>query len=176
MIKVFFSGLFHFLLDLLLNIPCHPFRRLACKSVCHNFDFSSSIFRSVILRSPYRITIGKNCNINRWSLLDARGGIQIGDNVDIAQEVNIWTAQHDYNSPDYKTVCKPVVINDYAWISTRATILPGVTIGRGAVVACGAVVTKDVPPLTIVGGVPARIIGKREDNMKYKLGTRQFFA
>lgn len=99
------------------------------------------------------------------------GGVIIGNNVDIAQEVNIWTEQHDYNSPDFVSIEKPVVIEDYAWIASRATILPGVTIGRGAVVACGAVVTKDVPPLCIVAGVPAKQIGIRKDVFNYKLGT-----
>lgn len=63
-----------------------------------------------------------------------------------------------------------VIIDDYVWIASRATILPGVHIGRGAVVASGAVVTKDVPPLAIVGGVPAKILKYRKDCMKYKLG------
>lgn len=74
--------------------------------------------------------------------------------------MNIWTEQHDYNSPTYASVEKPVIIEDYVWIASRATILPGVTIGKESVVASGAVVTKDVPPLSIVGGVPARIIGR----------------
>ena len=85
------------------------------------------------------------------------------------------TEQHDYNSSEYTPVASNVTIEDYVWIASRATILPGVTIGRGAVVVCGAVVTKDVPPLAIVGGVPSKIIGWRKDNMKYKLGDRPWF-
>lgn len=109
-------------------------------------------------------------------MLDGRGTLKIGDNVDIAQEVNIWTEDHDYNSPSFKSQVKPVFIEDYVWIATRATILPGVTIGKGAVVACGAVVTKDVPPLAIVAGVPAKIIGyRKEEALQYKLGDRAWF-
>ena len=104
------------------------------------------------------------------------GGVKIGNNVDIAQEGNIWTEQHDYNSPTYASVCKPVRIEDYVWVATRATILPGVTIGKGAVVASGAVVTKDVPPLAIVAGVPARVIGQRNESaLKYTLYSRAWF-
>ena len=104
------------------------------------------------------------------------GGVKIGDNVDIAQDDNIWTEQHDYNSPTYASVCKPVIIEDYVWIASRATILPGVTIGKGAVVASGAVVTKDVPPLAIVAGVPAKIIGKRkEEALQYSQYCRAWF-
>lgn len=153
-------------------LPCNILRRLACVALMNRFQMSSTISRNVDLRSPYRISIGAHCNINKNVVLDGRGGLIIGNNVDIAQEVNIWTEQHDYNDPTYKAVCKKVIIEDYVWIASRATILPGVHIGCGAVVACGAVVTKDVPSLAIVGGVPAVIKGYREENaLQYKLGT-----
>lgn len=103
------------------------------------------------------------------------GGVKIGNNVDIAQEVNIWTEQHDYNSATYASTGGEVVIEDYVWIASRATILPGVTIGRGAVVASCAVVTKDVPSMAIVAGIPAKIIGHRQDCLDYKLGCRAWF-
>ena len=173
--KDFLSGLFHFLLGIIMWIPCHPFRRITCKLFMKEFDMSSSVFRNVDIRSPYRISIGCNCNINKHVVLDGRGGLTIGNNVDIAQDVCIWTEEHDYSSPDFKGVCSPVIIEDYVWIASRATVLPGVIIGRGAVVASGAVVTKNVPPLAIVGGIPARTIGFREDKMNYKLGSRPWF-
>lgn len=171
----FFSDIFHFLLQIIMWLPCHPLRRLVCRLFMKSFDTSSSIFRNVDIRSPQRVIIGKNCNINKSVVLDGRMGLSIGSNVDISQEVNIWTEQHDYIDPHYKAVGAPVVIEDYVWIASRATILPGVRIGRGAVVACGAVVTNDVPPLTVVGGVPAKAIGTRPDNMDYKLGDRRWF-
>lgn len=156
-------------------IPCHPLRRAACLCLMREFHWSCAIYRNVDLRSPYRIKIGQNTTINKSCLLDGRGGLVIGNNVDIAQGAYIWTEQHDYNSPTYCPICKEVIINDYVWIASRATILPGITIGRGAVVACGAVVTKDVPPLAIVAGVPAKVIGQRENVMRYKLGCRAWF-
>ena len=105
-----------------------------------------------------------------------RGGkIIIGNCVDIAQEVRIWTLQHDYNSTDYKAVGNDVKIEDYAWIASRCTILPGVRIGKGAVVATGAVVTKDVLDYTVVGGIPARKIGVRNRDLTYKLGNQRWF-
>lgn len=103
-------------------------------------------------------------------------GVIIGNNVDIAQDTNIWIEQHDYNSPTYKSVCKEVIIEDYVWLASRVTVLPGVHIGRGAVVASGAVVTKDVPPLAIVAGIPAKIIGyRKEEALQYHLGDRAWF-
>lgn len=156
-------------------VPCHPLRRIVCKLFMKEFHWSCAIYRKVDLRSPYRISIGAGTCVNKRCVIDGRGGVNIGKNVDIAQETNIWSEQHDYNSPDYTAVCKQVVIEDYVWLASRSTILPGVKIGRGAVVACGAVVTKDVPPLAIVAGVPAKVIGYRKDIMSYKLNNRAWF-
>ena len=174
--KDFFSDLFHCILRIIMWLPCHPLRRLLCICVMKKFSNTSSIRRNVDLRSPYRISIGEYCNINKHVVLDGRGGLFIGSCVDIAQDVNIWTEQHDYDSPTFNAVSAPVIIEDYVWIASRATILPGVKIGKGAVVACGAVVTKDVPDYTVVAGVPAKPIGTRNNDLNYKLGTRVWFA
>lgn len=174
--KNFISGLYHFIIDIIMWFPCHPLRRLACRLLMKRFDASSAIYRNVDLRSPYRIIVGAHTNINKRCVLDGRGGLKIGDNVDIAQETNIWTEQHDYNDPTYKSVCKEVIIDDYVWLASRVTVLPDVHIGRGAVVASGAVVTKDVPPLAIVAGMPAKIIGyRKEEALQYHLGDRAWF-
>lgn len=74
----------------------------------------------------------------------------------------IWTMHHDYNDINFKAVGSPVIIEDFAWVCSRAIILPGITIGKGAVVASGAVVVKDVEAWTVVGGVPAKKIGDRD--------------
>ena len=87
--------------------------------------------------------------------------VAIGHYVDIAPEVNVWTLQHDPMDPLFGTKAGGVTLNDYVWIGNRATILPGVEVGEGAVVAAGAVVTKNVEPYTLVAGVPARRIGER---------------
>ena len=170
------SVIYHSLIDIIMWLPCHPLRRLICVLLMKEFHWSCAIHRNVDLRSPYRIRVGKHTTINKRCVLDGRGELIIGNNVDIAQDSYIWTEQHDYNSPYYQAVIKNVEIEDYVWIASRATILPGVKIGRGAVVACGAVVTKDVPPLAIVAGVPARVIGQREDVMRYTLGRGSWFG
>jgi acetyltransferase-like isoleucine patch superfamily enzyme len=87
------------------------------------------------------------------------GGITIEDHVLIGPKVNLITENHPLNPADRRAlICKPIVIKRNAWIGAGATILPGVTIGENAVVAAGAVVSKDVPGNAIVGGVPAKII------------------
>jgi acetyltransferase-like isoleucine patch superfamily enzyme len=99
----------------------------------------------------------------------------IGNNVSIAGEVRIYTMEHDIDSPDFAEISAPVTIEDYCVLGTRVTILPGVTIGRGAVVASGAVVTKDVAPFTVVGGVPAVFIKKRNKDLRYTLKFARAF-
>jgi len=83
--------------------------------------------------------------------------------------------QHNVNDPDFRGESAPVIIGDYAWISCRTVLLPGVRIGEGAVVAAGAVVTKDVEPYAIVGGVPAKNIGERSQGLRYRLNSGMHF-
>jgi maltose O-acetyltransferase len=123
------------------------------------------------------VRIGRNSRIGRNCSLDARSPLSIGDNVSVSPEVIILAGTHDVNDPRF--AASPVgpwavSIEDYVWIGTRAMILPGVTVGRGAVVAAGSVVTKDVPPLTIVAGVPAKPIGSRDSGATvYELDSTQ---
>lgn len=122
----------------------------------------------------YQVRIGRNSRINRDCTLDLRSGLTIGDNVSVSPEVMILGGTHNPNDPKFDPVPGEVVIEDHVWIGTRAMILPGVTVGRGAVIAAGSVVTKDVAPLTIVGGVPAKPIGMRDPAAtEYELHTRR---
>lgn len=109
------------------------------------------------------VRIGAHTRINRGCCLDARAGLVIGDNVSVSPEVSILTTQHDWRAPGFPLQSRPVVIGDHVWIGMRATILPGTTIGRGAVVAAGAVVSGTVPPLAVVAGVPARQVATRPE-------------
>ena len=113
------------------------------------------------------VSIGANSRINRDCSIDVRGGVTIGDNVSISPQVAISTAAHSAADPAFRVEIRPVVIEDNVWIGMRAMILGGVTLGRGCVVAAGAVVTKDVPPLTIVAGVPARPVGMRPEEASH---------
>ena len=133
---------------------------------------SVSMFASVDVRNVKGLTIEEGCSIGPKVLLDARKGIYLHKNVTVAYDAIIWTLHHDMNSEDFHTVGGPVEIGEYAWICSRSIILPGVKIGKGAVVASGAVVTKDVDPYTIVGGIPAKKIGERDHlEFTYKPST-----
>lgn len=122
-------------------------------------DDSTTVFVPFYTNFGKFIRIGRGVFINHaCSFLDM-GGITVEDGVLIGPKVNLITENHPLNPADRKAlVCKPILIQRNAWIGAAATVLPGVTIGENAVVAAGAVVSKDVPPNAVVGGVPAKII------------------
>ncbi|MEZ2443417.1 DapH/DapD/GlmU-related protein [Chitinophaga sp. RCC_12] len=122
-------------------------------------DESTAIFAPFYTNFGRFIKIGKNVFINHaCSFLDM-GGITLEDHVLIGPKVNLITENHPLNPADRRSMlCKPILIKRNAWIGAGATILPGVTIGENAVVAAGAVVSRDVPDNTVAGGIPARLI------------------
>jgi acetyltransferase-like isoleucine patch superfamily enzyme len=125
---------------------------------------------------PKNISVGEDTVVGESAFLDGRAPLKIGNHVDIASQVLIYNSEHDINHPEFKAIEQSVEIGDYVFIGPRAIILPGVKIGRGAIVAAGAVVTKDVPQNQIVGGVPAKVIGERKlKNFNYKLGRTRLF-
>jgi acetyltransferase-like isoleucine patch superfamily enzyme len=123
-----------------------------------------------------RLEVGEGTLVNRGVLLDNRAGITIGRQVSIAHDARIYTLGHDVHDPRFAAKGRPVRIDDFAVIFAAAMVMPGVTLGRGAVVMAGAVVTKDVPPMRIVGGNPARDLGERRSEPAYALRRRYWFA
>jgi len=170
-VKRIMFELFIYITNHVVNrIPSYGIRNIFYRHVCSLVIGSrTSIQMKLQLLTRGGVTIGENSTVNRGCTLDGRGKLFIGSNVNISPEVMIMTAEHDVNDPKFSGIEAPVYINDYVWISTRAMILPGVIIGRGAVVAAGAVVTKNVPDFAIAGGVPAKIIGWRNNRLDYQL-------
>lgn len=120
--------------------------------------------------------MGNNSVVNQKCRLDTRGSIFIGNNVSISAEVCILTADHDLRSPAFAGRTKPVTIADFAFVGTRALILPGVSVGRGAAIGAGAVVTRDVPECAIVAGCPAKRIGVRDPSaLNYSITYGRLF-
>ena len=111
---------------------------------------------------PWRIRIGDNSWIDSSVSLYSVDDIKIGSNVVISEGAFICTASHDIGSDTFELVTKPIEIGDSAWVCSRAIILPGVKIGEGAVIAAGAVVSRDVAPWTVVAGNPAKFIKNRD--------------
>jgi acetyltransferase-like isoleucine patch superfamily enzyme len=149
----------------------HAFLRRFCKMQIGN---KSSIAMGCFITGE-NIKIGNNTAINRFTYLDGRSKLYIGNNVNISHYTLIQTLTHDPQSPHFSAIGKPVAILDNVWIGARAIILPGVTIGEGAVVAAGAIVTKDVPAYSIVAGCPAKNIGTRNREIGYITSYFPFF-
>ena len=164
-------------------IPSHHIRRFFYRLAGMKIGKGSTIHMMGRIYDPRHISIGEDTIIGELTSLDGRkqlphskGGLEIGNHVDIASQVMIWTSEHDIHDPDLRPIEEKVTIEDYVFIGPRAIILPGVTVGRGAVVAAGAIVTKDVPAGAIVGGVPAKQIAERDISyLNYKLGRARLF-
>jgi len=157
-------------------IPFHSLRKLIFSLAGVKIGKNSTIHIGARFYQPKNISIGDGTIIGDHATLDGRASLTIGNHVDIASNVAIYNSEHDINSSDMRPIQEPVKIGDYVFIGPRAIILPGVTIGKGAVVAAGAVVTKNIPEKSIVGGVPAKEIGKRAiSDLKYRLGRFRLF-
>lgn len=159
-----------------MRFPSHYLRLFVVRPLLGSLGSGCAFLLSCEIRKHSNVFIGKNNIFNRGVLLDGRGGrLTIGNNVDVAQEVVIWTLGHDAHDDFHSDKGAPVTIEDFVWIGHRAIIMPGVTLGRGAVVAAGAVVTKSVPAMAIVAGVPARVIGQRRSALSYTKFHRPWF-
>src|SRR3989344_2833151 len=165
-----------FLAQILVNLPSHHLRRFVMRLGGARVGNGSSIHMGLSFFSLKKVKIGQDTIIGRNAFLDGRERIEIGNHVDIASDVMIYNSEHDINSEDFNAIFGTVEIEDFVFIGPRAIILPGIKIGKGAIVAAGAVVTKNVEDFMIVGGVPAQVIGERQlKDPHYKVGRARWF-
>jgi acetyltransferase-like isoleucine patch superfamily enzyme len=157
---------------------CLPFvlRPLLYRACGFDIARSATLQGGIRFFHVRRLRIGAHTLVNRGVYLDNRAGLEIGRNVSIAHDVRIYTLGHDPHDPQFATKGASVRIDDYAVLFAGAMVMPGVHLGRGCVVMAGAVVTKDVPPMRIVGGNPARDLGERRAEPAYTLKRRYWLA
>ncbi len=153
---------------LISHVPSHRIRRTWYSAMGVRVGMDSAIHLGCFVwfygpnhLSNLDVRIGCNSIVNRNCTLDFRGPVTIGDNVSISPEVAIITTQHKWREPGFPLDIRPVVIEDHVWIGMRAILLPGTHVGRGAVVAAGAVASGDIPPMSVVAGIPARVVASR---------------
>ncbi len=131
---------------------------------------NSAIMGSLYITGPGAIgllSIGEGTFVSGWLHVDLGAPVSIGDRVHFGQGVTLLTMDHEIGPAEERCgrlVAAPIRIGDGAWIASHVTVLPGVSIGRGAIVAAGALVTADVAPDTMVGGVPARLVRSLDDD------------
>lgn len=157
-------------------MPLHGLRRLAWWLAGTKIHRTAVLHRGVRLTAMHGLDVGEGTVINRGTLIDNRCQVDIGRHVSIAHDCRIYTTSHDYQSPDFAIQTRPVRIEDYAVLFAGAIVMPGVTIGTGAVVLPFTVVTKSVEPMTVVGGVPATVCGRRNGAPNYRLDHDYWFA
>jgi len=151
------------------NVPFHFIRLLYYrKAMGFRIGSGSSIFMGCRFDCSGSLMIGENSTINENCFLDTRGSIVIGKCVAVTSGVWISTVKHDIESPHFAAVSDPVIIDDYAFLGRRSTVLQGCRIGRGAVLGAGSVLTKSIPDFEVWAGNPARMIGVRsQQNYAY---------
>lgn len=172
----FFLDLWLYKLWVIGYFPSHTVRKFFYRLSGIKIGKGATFHMGARFFLPKNIEIGEGTIVGDHAFFDGRAKIRIGKQVDIASEVMIYNSEHDLSDPSFKATEEPVTIGDYVFIGPRAIIMPGVTIGNNAVIAGGAVVTKDVPENAIVGGVPAKLIGERQlTHPNYKLGRARLF-
>lgn len=142
-------------------------RYVLLKRLTRNCGDNVSVHESVWLLWMQHLSLGSNVSIHPLCYIDAQGKVSIGDDVSIAHNVSILSFKHDFSDTtkpikDAPCVPKEIVIENDVWFGAGARILGGVRIGTGSVIGAGAVVTKDLPPMSIAVGVPARVIKSRK--------------
>lgn len=168
----YIDGYYRWALDYTSCIPSHTIRNFLYKHVFFvTMQKNAVLYHGAELRGAWCLKIGEGTSIGDNAIIDARrGGVTFGKSVNVGSRVCFWTGSHDHSDPYFRSTPKtrgPIAIGDRVWIGPNAQILHSVTIGEGAVIAAGAVVTKDVPPFAIMGGVPAKQIGTRSSDLRY---------
>src|SRR5262245_59566125 len=160
---------------LLSSIPIATVRRAYLRGYLGGLGEGTTVQMSCRFLNGRKVCLGERNVVNFGCLFDGRRyRIRTGNDVSIGPEATVLTLGHDPQSLEFADEGGDVMIGDRAWIAYRGLVLPGVSIGEGAVVAAGAVVTKDVAPFTIVAGIPARKVGERDPSIKYQLHYKPF--
>ncbi len=152
-------------------LPSNAFRCFMLRLWGAKIGKGVALHHGLQVRCARRLVIGDDCYVAEDVVLDARGTLSIGDSVSVNSGVQVWTAQHDWRSEDFAYTAAPVDIANHSWISARVVVIPGKSIGEGAVLAAGAVVTKSIPAWSLAGGNPAKVLAPRPEVDAYRLNA-----
>jgi acetyltransferase-like isoleucine patch superfamily enzyme len=174
----FVLRLVRFLLQALFNLfvthlPGHWLRLTWLRALGARIGRGTTVFRGTTVIGVDELVLGERVQVGFRVVLDARGGLTVGDDALISSDAQLLTANHNPDSDGFERRVAPVAVGHHAWVATRAMVLAGVTVAPGAVVMAGAVATRDVPERVMVGGVPAREVARRTGELSYRLGGRR---
>lgn len=151
------------------KLPSRHLRKWFYKAMGASIGKHTVLCRRVEVLLPKGLSVADNVAVGWFAELDARGGIFVNHDTNISSHVKLITGSHDVDDPEYTAYFRSINIGHHCWLGTGAIVLQGVTVGDGAVVAAGAVVTKDIPSYEVWGGVPAKFIRKRENVDSYHI-------
>lgn len=152
------------------KIPSRHIRKWFYQLLGAQIKHDTYLCRRVEILLPKGLKLDERVAVGWFAELDARGGIHVEHDTNISSHVKMITGSHDIDDLNYTADFKPINVGHHCWIGTGAIVLQGVNIGDGAVIAAGAVVTKDIPAYEVWGGVPAKFIRKRTKNLDYSIG------
>jgi len=150
--------------------PSIHFRKWIYQALGANIGKNVIFHYRTEIRGITHLTVGNGTIIGDNAIMDARSGLELGENVNISSNVSIYTRQHDHRNPTFQgtpNTRKPIKIENRAWLGCNVIVLPGVTIGEGAVCCAGCVVTKNVEPYAVVAGIPAKKVNERPRDLNY---------
>lgn len=169
--KIFRKAWQRYMLFQIGLVPSHHLRRFVYKALGAEIGKNVVFHFKTEIRGIHKLKIDKGTIVGDNALLDARFGLTLGENVNISSNVSLYTYQHDHRDPYFRCTSnntKPIIIGNRAWLGSNVIVLPGVTIGEGAVCCAGCVVTKDVEPYTVVAGIPAKKVNERPRDLRYE--------
>lgn len=142
-------------------------RQLVLRRFLRGFGQDTVIQAGFRIINPERVSFGSHCSIAQGVFITGGGGVSLGDWVGLGPDTKIWSVNHRFDDPDRPWMLqgwdkKPVVIEDDVWLAANVFVMPGITIGKGAIVSAGTVVNKSIPPYAIVVGNPGRVVGWRK--------------
>lgn len=141
--------------------PMFGWRRLVLRAFGARVGAEARVYPSTDIRMPWNVELGDWCALGEHALVYSLGPVRIGRCATVSYRAHVCAGTHDFSDPQLALLKPPVVIEEGAWIGTEAFIGPGVTVGAGALVGARAVVVRDVAPLDVVAGNPARPVGRR---------------
>lgn len=157
------------------HLPVRTLRMAWLRAMGATIGPGAAVFWGTTVFNARDLIIGDRTVVSFRCVLDARGGLTFGSDVVVASDVQFISGTHEIDSPDFAARFAPIAIGSRAWIASRTTVLAGVTIGDGAVVAASALVIDDVPESAVVGGVPAKQLGTRSRGLRYRIGPHPRF-
>lgn len=170
-IKQLLNGWIMYSIVCLGKVPCQKYRLFILRHIYQMaIDKNVVIYGGCRFRAPWNISIGKGTIIGDGCSLDGRNGLVLGENVNLSTDVYIYTEQHDINDSYFESGNSggSVSVGNRAWLSSRTTVLPKVQVGEGAVLASGALASKNLDAFGVYGGIPAKKIGERSHDLRYE--------